>query len=195
MNDHDPSKRWKMMNHELSLRLHLLEHDAKALRLKLVFRNHSNVRLLLAHPEIHDLHFGNLQTKLEATWGCRSLVSSSWGGFVLEPKDAHAVEYAVHPRVPEPEMHGKHFDETDLIRSLLDLPRWTINLSTGEYLVWLEYEITTKYFCPDSHYDFADLKREAAKEQATVWTGNVLSNRLHLVWEGGLNPQSPQSPP
>jgi hypothetical protein len=75
------------VNHELSLKLELLEQDVDGLRFRLLFRNQSDVKILLPYPEIHSLRFGNKATKQESEWYTRLLVSASWGGFTLRPDE------------------------------------------------------------------------------------------------------------
>ncbi len=52
----------------------------------------------------------------------------------------------------------------DLILS--DYYRWCVDLPAGEYLVWFQFAVAEDYFCPDSHYRFGDLPREAEAERA-----------------------------
>ena len=61
-------------------------------------------------------------------------------------------------------------------------PCFTISLGIAHvYLVWFRFHVGEGYFCCDSHYRFKDLLREAESEDAVVRTGEIRSNRLHLV--------------
>ena len=53
---------------------------------------------------------------------------------------------------------------------LTDYTRWCVDLPAGEYLVWFHFAVGEDYSCPDSHYCFADLLREADVAQAVAWT-------------------------
>lgn len=159
------------MTHELSLVLDLLAEEAKSLLFRVLLRNRSAVRLLLPYPEIHNLHFGDKNTHRECEWYFSVFVDSTWAGFVLAPGEEKAIEYRVRPSsVPRPA-------ENDCS----DYYRWCVDLLGGEYLVWFQLEAGEDYFCPDSHYRYADLQREAAAERAVVWTGRARSNTLNLV--------------
>jgi uncharacterized protein (TIGR02996 family) len=164
---------WRQLHwHELSLTLELLEQHPTGLRFRLSVHNRSLVELLLPYPEIHGLRFGNKATRQEAGWGTNSLVSASWAGFTLRPSEVRALEYHVRPRAVGEPVEGF---------ALGDDYRWSVDLPAGEYLVWFQLAVGEDYFCPDSHYRFWDLLREADVKQAVVWTGQARSNRLHLT--------------
>ena len=161
------------MNHDLALRLELLAEAADLLLFRLAVCNRSAVKLLLPYPEIHGLRFTNKATLRESDWGTCEFVSASWAGFTLSPGEEKAIEYRVRPssvNLPAED------DDTDYYP-------WCVDLPDGEYAVWFQIEVGEDYFCPDSHYEYPDLQREAEGEQAVVWTGHVRSNRLNLIRE------------
>jgi hypothetical protein len=158
------------VKHELSLTLVLLDQAAEGYRFRLVFRNRSEAKVLVPYPEIHGLRFANKATMEESQWGTRLLVSASWGGFTLKPGEEKAIEYRVRPSDIEGPTDNDHSDYY----------RWCVELPAGEYLVWFQFEVGEDYFCPDSHYRYIDLLREAESAQAVVWTGRLISNRLTL---------------
>jgi hypothetical protein len=158
------------VKHELSLTLVLLEQAADGFRFRLVFRNRSEAKVLVPYPEIHGLRFANKATMQESEWYTHLLVSASWGGFTLRPSEEKVIEYRVRPCGLEAPTEDDYFDYY----------RWCVELPPGEYLVWFRFEVGEDYFCPDSHYHYIDLFREAESAQAVVWTGQVLSNRLTL---------------
>jgi hypothetical protein len=164
------------LNHKLSLTLGLLENAAEFLRFGLQFCNHSEVNLLLPSPEIHGLRFGNKATRQVSEWYTDILLSMDWAGFTLGPGHDKSIEYRVRPRHVE----SPPYDD-DLAEDITDYYRWCVDLPSGEYLVWYNFSVGEDYFCPDSHYRFADLRREAESRQAIVWTGEVMSNRVQLV--------------
>jgi hypothetical protein len=148
----------------------LLDQAADGFRFRVVFRNRSETRVLVPYPEIHGLRFANTVTMQESEWYTRLLVSASWGGFALKPSEEKVIEYRVRPcdiKGPTEDDHSDYY-------------RWCVELPPGEYVVWFRLEIGEDYFCPDSHYRYIDLMREAESAQAVVWTGRLISNRLTL---------------
>jgi hypothetical protein len=166
-----------ILNHRLSLSLGLLENAAEFLRFGLQFCNHSEVNLLLPYPEIHGLRFGNKATLQESEWYTDSLIHASWAGFTLGPGHNKSIEYRVRPTHVESPPYDLAEDNVLRITNY----RWCVDLPSGEYLVWYNFSVGEDYFCPVSHYRFADLRREAESTQAIVWTGEVMSNRVQLV--------------
>lgn len=159
------------MNHEISLTLELADHTAECLCFRLVIHNRSNVRLLLPYPEITDIRFGNKATFQECAGLMSWFQTSEWGGVVLDPDEPKQIQYRVRPcSVGEP-------SEEDFS----DYYRYCVELPAGEYMVWLVTEVKEDYFDSDSHYQLADLKREADAAEAIVWMGQAKSNRLHVV--------------
>jgi hypothetical protein len=158
------------VKHELSLTLELLEQAPDCFRVRLVFRNRSEAKVLVPYPEIHGLRFANKATMQESEWYTRLLVSAAWGGFTLEPAEEKVIEYRVRPCDTEGPPEDDHSDYY----------RWCVDLPYGDYLVWFRFEVGEDYFCPDSHYRYVDLLREAESAQAVVWTGRLISNRLTL---------------
>ena len=160
------------MNHDISLPLEMLGQSAECLQFQLIFQNTSGVKLLFPYPEIVGIRFGNRATMQESNWGTELLVNSTWAGFTLQPNEVKAIEYRVRPFTVE----SPHEDD-----DITDYSRWCVDLPAGEYLVWFQYHVGEDYFCPDSHYRFKDLLREAESEEAVVWIGEIMSNRLHMV--------------
>jgi hypothetical protein len=162
----------KSLTDELSLLLALVEEGVDKLSFCLTLRNGVTSRILVPYPEINNLHFGNKATLRESEWCTHMFVSaSSWSGFVLESGEEKTIEYCFRRcEVGSPTWADGYSDD---FRRSVDLP-------PGEYLVWFQMEVGEKYFCPDSHYRFADLLREARASEAVVWTGRGLSNRLTL---------------
>ncbi len=159
------------MNHELSLTLELLAEAPESLLFCLLLHNESAVKMLLPRPDILGLHFGNKTTMQQSEWFTNQFVSSSWGGLTLVPGEEKSIEYHVRPcSVAEP-------DEDDFS----DYYRYCVHLQSGEYMVWFQFDVGKDYFCPDSHYQYGDLLREAEEQQAEVWLGEARSNRLALI--------------
>ena len=154
------------MSEELGLLLELLDQTAAEFKFRLTLHNLSSVRLLLPYPGVFDLSFGSTSTTQEAPWMCRSFVTSDWGGLTLQPNTTTSIEFRVHPcRFGTP-------DKDD---------RYCIELPPGEYLVWYRLQVNEDYFCPNSHYRYANLLEEAKAMGAKVWCGDLKSNRLNLV--------------
>jgi hypothetical protein len=159
------------MDLDLSLTIELLEQNTDCLQFRLLLRNHAGVKLILPVPEIHGLRFCNKATMKESEWYTCLLISSDWAGITLEPGEKKTIDYRVRPcAIDRPA-------EDDFS----DYYRWCVDLPNGEYLVWFRFDVGEDYFCPDSHYRFEDLVREAEEVQAVVWKGKAQSNRLHLV--------------
>lgn len=159
------------MNERLSLALELLGQDPESLLFRVQFRNQSSETLLFPWPEITGIHFGNKGTLRESEWYTALLVQAFWRGFVLVPGGERAFEFRVRPSTIDwPEEDDRS-----------DFYRWCVELPPAEYLVWFQFAVGQAYFCPDSHYRYPDLVREAEARLAEVWTGEVKSNRLHLV--------------
>jgi hypothetical protein len=166
------------LNHKLSLTLGLLENAAEFLRFGLQFCNHSEVNLLLPYPEIHELRFGNKATLQVSEWYTGILMrSSDWAGFTLGPGHTKSFEYRVRPT----QVESPPYDEEDNGLRITDYHRWCVDLPRSEYLVWYNFSVAEDYFCPGSHYRFADLRRKAESIEAVVWTGEAMSNRVQLV--------------
>ena len=158
------------MNHDLTLWLELLEQCAERLIFGICFLNRSLVKLLVPHPEIHGLRFGNRCNMVEADWSTCMLVSSDWSGFTLSPGESKTIEYHVRPTA----VRSPRDDGTDYCR-------WSVDLPNGEYLVWFTLRVGEDYFCPDSHYGIDDLRSEAEQSNAIVWMGEVKSNRIQVT--------------
>lgn len=161
------------MNHDLQLSLELREQSPERLVFNLRVLNRSAVKLLLPYPEIHGLRFGNKHTMKESEWYTCILQTSDWAGLTLAPGQSKTIEYHVRPTSVE----CPHDDGTDYYR-------WSADLPTDEYLVWFTFRVGEDYFCPDSHYRFNDLRREAEQSNAVVWMGELKSNRIHVVHAG-----------
>lgn len=159
------------MNDVLSLWLELLDQAPECLRFRLTFCNQSDVKMLFPFPEIHGLRFRNIAAKQESEWYTRLLVSASWAGFTLLPGEEKVIEYRVRP----------HHIEAPRTDDHSDYYRWCVELPPGEYSVWFRFEVGDGYFCPDSHYRYDDLLREAKEIQAKLWKGQVQSNQLYLI--------------
>jgi hypothetical protein len=159
------------MNHELSLSLELMEQEAWGFRLRLTVQNHSPIKLFLPFLEIHGLRFVNTSTMQESDWGTCLLVSAEGGGFSLEPSASRLIDWRVRPcDIERPE------SEDDF-----DYYRWCVEVPAGEYLVWFQLRLDTDFFDPDSHMRLPDLEHLAEREGATVWLGEVVSNRIRVV--------------
>ena len=137
------------------------------------FLNCSAVKLLLPYPEIHGLRFGNKRTLKESEWYTCVLQSSDWAGFMLAPGQCKTIEYRVRPT----SVDHQRDDGTDYCR-------WSVDLPTGEYLVWFTFRVDENYFCPDSHYKINDLRRESEQSNAVVWMGELKSNRIQVIHDG-----------
>ena len=133
--------------------------------------NRSSVKLFLPYPEITGLNFGNTATMKQAEWYTSVLVSAAGGGFVLQPGESRRIKWAVRP------CHV----ERPAVDDLSDYCRWCVELPAGEYLVWYQWQVDRDYFDPDSHMRLPELERLAEHEGATVWRGQVVSNRLNVV--------------
>lgn len=159
------------MSHELSLALELLDQTARGLLFRMTVENRSSVKLFLPYPEITGLKFGDTTTMLQAEWYTSVLVSAAGGGFALQPSESRSIEWAVRPcNVERPAGDD-----------LSDYSRWSVELPTGEYLVWFQWNVGHEYFDPDSHTRLPDLERLAEDEGAVVWLGQVVSNRLKVL--------------
>jgi hypothetical protein len=163
-----------IMNHELTLSLELLAQAPERLDFGLRFQNLSAVKLLLPYPEIHGLRFVNTRSQLEAEWSTCILLSSEWGGFTIAPGESKIIEYRVRPS-------STKMTDTEVFD---DYHRWSVDLPAGEYLAWFTFRVGEDYFCPDSHYEINELRREAEKSNAVVWMGEVNSNRIHVTHVG-----------
>lgn len=159
------------MEHDITLSLQLLEQAADCLLFRLGVHNCSNVKLMFPYPEIYGLQFKNKITGQESEWYARLFVSASWAGFALQAGEAEVIEFRARPCSIEPA--GE--DHTD------DYYRWCVELTAGEYLVEFRFRVGQDYFCPDSHYRFRDVQREAESVGAVVWVGEKSSNGLHLA--------------
>lgn len=159
------------MNHEITLSLGLIQAAEWGYRFEMTVLNRSSVKLLLPPPEIHGLRFGNKKTMQEAEWFTTILVSAAMGGIFLPPNESSRIDWWVRPHeVEQPEEMDR-----------FDYHRWCVELWPGEYLVWYRWKVDGNYFDPDSHARLPDLSRIAAEEGATVWLGEAISNRLHVV--------------
>jgi hypothetical protein len=106
----------------------------------------------------------------ESEWYTHILQSSDWGGITLDPGQNKTIEYRVRPTsAKDPSDDGS------------DYYRWSVELPTGDYLVWFAFRVGENYFCPDSHYKIKDLRREAEESNAVVWMGEAKSNSLHVT--------------
>jgi len=161
------------VNHDLTLSLELRDSSAERLVFELTFLNRSTANLLLPYPEIHGLRFGNVHTMEQSEWYTCILQSSDWAGFSLAPGQSRSIEYFVRPTSVE----SPKYDGTDYCR-------WSVDLPSGEYLVWFMFRVGEDYFCPDSHYRINDLRREAEQSNAVVWMGEVKSNRIQVTHAG-----------
>lgn len=160
------------MGHEIALTLDLLEQGTWGFRFRLTAINHATVRLLLPIPEIIGLRFVDATTRREAEWGTSMLVSSRGRAFTLRPGESNPFEFRVRPRgVPRP---GSMADDFDYYR-------WCVDVSAGGYRVSYRWRLDESFFDPDSHWRLPQLQREAEREQATVWLGEVESNSVAVV--------------
>lgn len=158
------------MNHDLTLSLELREQSAERMVFELRFLNPSGANLLLPYPEVTGIRFGNKGTMQECEWYTGILQSSAWGGFTLAPGASKTIEYHVRPMSVE----NPTDDGTDYYR-------WCVDLPPGDYLVWFAFRVGEDYFCPDSHYQIKQLRREAERSHAEVWMGDAKSNRIQVV--------------
>lgn len=159
------------MEHQLELKLLLLTEADDVFQFRLDTRNNCEIKLLLPCPGIQHLRFVNKATTQESQWYTRILQHSSWRGFTLEPNEEKSIEMRARPCDVQ---HPAEYDGSDY-------SRWCVGVPPGEYLVTFQFEVGEDYFCPDSHYRYKDVMREAELAQAIVWTGRVLSNELTLI--------------
>ncbi len=159
------------MNHELSLSLELLGQDARGFRFRVTFQNRSADKLFLPFPEIHGLRFAATATMQEAEWYTSLLVSAVGEGFALKPGTSRPFEWRVRPcDIERPQWEDRS-----------DYYRWCVDLPVGEYFVWFRWRVDSEFFDPDSHMRLPDLEYLAARENAIVWLGEVVSNRLEVA--------------
>lgn len=161
------------MPHHLSLSLKILDNSAEYLCLQLELWNQSDDKLLLPCPEITGLCFVNKKSLEKSQWWTSIFLTSTWGGVVLLPGDIKQIDYCVRPK------HVEQPAERDDI--FFDCYRWCVDLPPGDYLVWYQLEVGQDYFDGDSHYQLKDIQREAEARWAIAWTGELKSNRVHLV--------------
>lgn len=164
------------MNHTLSLLLEQLEQAAWGFRLRVTARNDSAAKLFLPLPEIIGLRFESTTTRQVAEWYTGSLVSAPGRGFTLEPAESQSFEWRVRPCSvePPPQEPGDYSD--------WDYRRWCVGLEPGTYSVWCRWQVDEKFFDPDSHMRLPALEFAAQREDATVWLGQALSNRVQVIY-------------
>ncbi|HZZ82185.1 MAG TPA: hypothetical protein VFE62_27050 [Gemmataceae bacterium] len=163
------------MNHAVSLTLELLEQTAAEYSFRMTVRNESTVKLFLPFSDITGLKFRNTATGQMAEWSTHLFVSAAGGGFTLQANESRSVDWRVRPCSvePPPETPGDFSD--------WDYRRWCIGLEPGSYQVWFEWRVDEDYFDPDSHMRFPELECAAEREEAIVWRGVELSNRVPVV--------------
>src|SRR5262245_34216764 len=128
------------MNQEIALKLEiaLANCSAQKLRFRVAIENRSKVNLLLPWPRVEDLTFGNNATMAMAEWHLLGFESSlAWDGITLNPGEQRLRECRV-PLGRGDRPFGN--DGTSL---------WHVDLSPGEYLVWLNLTVGRDYYCPN----------------------------------------------
>lgn len=160
------------MNHPLGLRLELLEQADWGLRYRVTASNEFAAKRFLPFPEFTGLRFGDLATMKEAEWYTGLLVSAAGGGFALHPGESRSFEWRVRPCSVE---------RPDDDYSDWNYMRWCIGLAPGTYLVWYRWTVDEQFFDPDSHWKLPQLEHMAEAENAVVWLGHAVSNRVLVV--------------
>lgn len=93
------------------------------------------------------------------------------GEFTLDAGESKSFDWRVRPHtVPQPASDD------------FDYWRWCVELEPGEYLVWFRWRIDKDFFDPDTHQHLSGLESLATQLGATVWQGQVISNRLRVVY-------------
>ncbi|HUR96528.1 MAG TPA: hypothetical protein VMZ26_00540 [Pyrinomonadaceae bacterium] len=157
----------------IELHLKCNEQKSDCISFQLRTTNCGGERLLLPQPEITGLTFIDSKTGKEAGWFTSVLVSSTWAGKVLAPKEHFDVTFQVRPRsVPQP--------KADALGQGGDYFRFCVELHPSIYAVHYAFTVDEDYFDPDSHWGLPQLEREAAKQSAIPWVGTVKSNILTI---------------
>lgn len=161
------------MSDTLAMQMTLMSQSTECLEFRLAMRNTSSDKLLVPRPAINCLRFGNMATGKESRWRTRWLDSADWAGYFIDSGEVQTVDYQVRPcSVAKPARN-----------TFSEYARCCVELSAAGYLVWLKFEVNQDYVCGDSHYRYADLVWEALSEEAQVWTGIAMSDRLNVVWQ------------
>jgi hypothetical protein len=126
---------------------------------------------LLPYSEIIGFRFESATDLEVRDWYTSSLVSASGGGFTIQPDELRPFDFLIRPCDLKPEPAEEDWDYR----------RWCIDLPRGSYQVWYQYRVDEDFYDPDSHWQLPDLQRQAQEENAVVWLGQILSNRLQLV--------------
>ena len=168
------------MNHPISLHLEHVETSWPISHFRLTMENESSVRLLFPYPSCVHLHFGDKETHQESAWWAAYTQSADWLGLTLNAGERRSLELFVRARAWE------YTQSSSInVREDRDAWRWCVDLRASEYLVWYQLSVDEKtYFCGDSHYRWPDLLHEADDRQATLWSGKVMSNRVHYLYNG-----------
>jgi hypothetical protein len=135
-------------------------------------QNSAEFKLLLPFPEIHGLRFAREVGKQESEWYSQTFVPPSGAGFILQSGEGRCFEWRVRPRDVAP---PDEYDQSDYYR-------WHVDLSPGAYQVWFQWRVDKEFFDPNSPWGLPQLQNLAHQQGASVWLGEVLSNRLPLTW-------------
>lgn len=168
-----------MMANNLSLFLELIERTNTYLRFRVAFQSHAPTKLFFPSPNITSLRFWSAANGQEAQGYTAGLLSSSGGGFTLDPGSAQAFHWRVRPRnVGEPTRPEEVDDEG------FDYWRWSVDIGFGEYQVQYHFAVQRDYFDPDSHMRLPQLERIAQAQEAALWLGQAESNSLIVISDG-----------
>jgi hypothetical protein len=156
----------------IDLHLKCNEQKSDCISFQLRTTNSGGKRLLLPQPDITSLTFIDSSTCKQAEWFTSRLVSSTWAGKVLAPKDHFDVIFRVRPYgISRPKDDERKLDPDF---------RWSLELHSGIYAVQYIFTVDRDYFDGGSHWRFPQLEHEAAKQSAIPWLGTAKSNVLTI---------------
>jgi hypothetical protein len=159
------------MDAELLLEISAAGQSPGRHELVLAVRNVSARRQLIPVPEVIGFFFRRLDDGTEAQWETRTLESRRWRGVVLDAGAGETIAFSIVA------WDARTAAEKDPMHP--DFKRWGLDLHAATYEV--TYRLWTGYYDPDTHYQLADLVREAAARGADAWRGDVTSNVLRVA--------------
>lgn len=145
----------------IQIDLNIKANTDNLLEFQLAVVNTGEQALVIPQPEIVHLDFFDSDDTL-VDWRANWFVSSDWKGIVLDPK-------------------GKTLYTMQISSVPNRRDQYQLVLNPGVYTVRYRLMVNDEYFDPNSHAGIKILRREAVRVGASVWMGDVSSNRVQVV--------------